>query len=133
MTQRKVNIEWNRIKALYLKGVKPKEIAEKFGITAKQVSEKAKRDDWKRKKDKISNKIEATMEDELKEISELCTKGLKELLKDNLKPSEKIQAIRLGYDITLLNRVKQDKQAENKEDNFIEALQGEVEAIWDED
>lgn len=130
MTKGKANIDWNKIKALYLKGNKPKDIAEQFGIKAKAISDKATSEKWTRKKSQISAKIESTIETDLKEISELCTKELKELLKKDLKPSEKIQAIRLGYDITLLNKNAPEKDDSANDDNFIEALTGQINETW---
>lgn len=69
MAYKKVN--WPAIKKRYLLGEKPKDIGPEFGLTAKQISDKAKRDDWKRKKDEISEKVENSVQNDLKELVDI--------------------------------------------------------------
>lgn len=118
-------VPWNEVKAKYLKGATPKALGIEYGITASQVSDKAKREKWVAKKAIISQNIETKTKTELEDISELCTKKLKELLTKDIKPNELIAAIRLGFDITLLNKNKTD--GENGLDTqqlFINSLRG---------
>jgi len=61
-------VNWAAIKKRYLTGEKPKDIAADFGLTAKQVSDKANHEGWTRKKSEISAKIENDVLDELEEI-----------------------------------------------------------------
>lgn len=67
MSSKRIN--WPAIKKRYLQGDKPKDIAAQFGLTASQVSQKAKRENWKPKKAKIAQKtdqkIEKAIESEL--------------------------------------------------------------------
>lgn len=56
---------WVTIKKRYLQGEKPKDIAVDFGLTSKQISDKATRDQWKRKKTQISVKVEEIVKDEV--------------------------------------------------------------------
>ncbi len=77
-------INWVAIKKRYLKGEKPKDIAADYGLTAKQVSDKSQREGWKRKKEEISEKIQAVVEDDLKELCDLTIQVHKEFMR-NLK------------------------------------------------
>lgn len=61
----KKEINWPAIKKRYLKGEKPKDIAEKYGLTAKQVSNKAQAENWTSKKQQISVKVASIVENEL--------------------------------------------------------------------
>ena len=102
---------WNSIKAEYLKGVTPKELAIKYELTAKQVSDKANKENWTRKKSEISENLEDRVQKELEEITTLGIKRLKQLLNnEEIKPNELISAIRLGFDTTLLNKNKEKKE-----------------------
>jgi len=73
MVQKKP-INWAAIKKRYLQGEKPKDIAEAYGLTAKQVSDKANKESWTRKKAEICEKIEIEVEDDLKA---LCSATIK--------------------------------------------------------
>jgi len=57
-TDKKKKIPWNSIKAEYILGGKPKAIAEKYGITSKQIRDKAAKEKWKTKKTAIDDKID---------------------------------------------------------------------------
>jgi len=56
---------WVTIKKRYLQGEKPKDIAASYGLTARQVSDKATRESWKRKKTEIHVKADKIIEDEV--------------------------------------------------------------------
>ena len=54
--------EWQKIRALYLSGVKPRHIVEKFPdlkLTAKGISNKFSFNSTKEKRDKIKERVEA--------------------------------------------------------------------------
>jgi hypothetical protein len=102
---------WNRIKAEYLDGVTPKELAIKYDITAKSISNKANKEKWTSKKAKINENLGDRVQKELEEITTLGIKRLKELLNSKeIKPNELISAIRLGFETTLLNKNKEKKE-----------------------
>jgi phage terminase small subunit len=61
-------LNWAAIKKRYLQGERPKDIAVDYGMTAKQVSDKANKQKWVRKKSKIIEKVEAKVENELEAL-----------------------------------------------------------------
>lgn len=58
-------IPWNEIKAKYLLGATPKELAEKYGLTSKQIRDKAHREKWKYKKTAINDKVDNIIEESI--------------------------------------------------------------------
>lgn len=73
------SINWAAIKKRYLQGDKPKDIAADFGLTAKQVSNRAVKQNWGSKKEQIGAKIEQKIEEEvIDEISSLRARVLAE-------------------------------------------------------
>lgn len=69
------SINWAAIKKRYLQGDKPKDIAADFGLTAKQVSDRATKQGWRRKKAqigvKVEEKIEKAVEAEIDKLDEV--------------------------------------------------------------
>lgn len=63
-------VNWAAIKKRYLQGEKPKDIAADYGLTAKQVSNKAQAENWTSKKQEILAKVEGSV---LKDLEEICT------------------------------------------------------------
>ena len=78
----KKSVNWTAIKKRYLQGDKPKTIAQGFGVTAKQISEKAARESWRQKKTEINQKIETIVEDELESALTSYTWILNQAAKD---------------------------------------------------
>ena len=85
---RKKPVDWLKIKARYYKGEKPKEIAPDFGVTPKQISDRATREGWTRKRsqmnEKIDEKIQSLVEDDLAELCQITVEVHKEFMR-NLK------------------------------------------------
>lgn len=61
-------LNWAAIKKRYLQGERPKQIAVDYGLTARQISDKASREKWVRKKAEITEKVEAKVENELEAL-----------------------------------------------------------------
>lgn len=103
---------WNKIKTEYLEGATPKELGLKYRIKPKAISDRFSGMGIVEEKRIISKEIKTSVEDELKEISSLCTKWLKDLLRDKkLKPNEKIAAIKVGLELTILNKNKENQDS----------------------
>lgn len=74
---------WNKIKAEYLQGVTPKELAEKYGLTSKQVSNKANSEKWTIESKQIKEKISKNSQDKIQELTDLALDRLEEILTDD--------------------------------------------------
>lgn len=81
MTKKKP-VNWAAIKKRYLTGEKPKDIAEDFGLTAKQVSNKAQAENWTSKKQQIAEKVANVVESELEEIHSIYGGLIKDIGKE---------------------------------------------------
>jgi len=62
-TKTKKVIPWNSVQAEYILGVQPKDLAQKYNLTSKQIRAKASREKWKSKKGTIKGKIEEKISD----------------------------------------------------------------------
>lgn len=100
---------WNKIKAEYLQGATPKELAGKYKLTAQQVSNKVKRDKWRLEKDQISHKTTENVQDRIKDLTHIALDALVEVINaPNCKNSEKIAAAKALLDVSGLKSVKQE-------------------------
>lgn len=102
-------IPWSEIKTMYLLGVKPKEIAEKFELTSKQVRDKANKEKWTRQKSTISDKIEGSVNEKISNLTGSALDVLKVILGDDkAKAADKINAAKAVIDISGLKVQKQE-------------------------
>lgn len=100
---------WNKIKAEYLQGVTPKELAAKHNLTAKQISDKANEEKWVAEKTKISENIRDKVEKLIEKATSLAVNNLIDILiKDEARDSDKINASRAILDVSGLKSIKQD-------------------------
>lgn len=76
---------WAAIKKRYLQGEKPKDIAKDYGLTAKQISNRAHDDGWTSKKQKISEKIELQVESEIEQLKRQVIEEYKRLAFSNMQ------------------------------------------------
>lgn len=100
---------WNKIKAEYLQGITPKELAAKYNLTAKQISDKANEEKWVAEKAKISENIRDKVEKLIENATSLAVNNLIDILiKDEARDSDKINASRAILDVSGLKSIKQD-------------------------
>lgn len=99
---------WIKIKAEYLQGVTPKELSEKYKVTAKQISDKANKDEWVEEKAKISEKVRENTEDKIERITNLALDRLEEILSGSNLRSDFVNAIGKALDISGLKSSKQE-------------------------
>nr|DAH54509.1 MAG TPA: RNA polymerase sigma-E factor [Caudoviricetes sp.] len=100
---------WNKIKAEYLQGVTPKELAAKYNLTAKQISDKANEEKWVAEKAKISENIREKVEKLIENATSLAVNNLIDILiKNKARDSDKINASRAILDVSGLKSIKQD-------------------------
>ena len=108
MTKRKPT-PWLEIKAEYLKGCNPKELAEKYDISAKAITEKASKENWVDEKARISNNLQFCVEDYIKDLSKKALKQLEEVIDDTKADyKDKVSASRAILDVSGLKSSKQE-------------------------
>lgn len=100
---------WTKIKAEYLQEVTPKELALKYGLTAEQISQKAKRDKWKPEKDIIKQKTTEEIQDKIKQYSNRALEVLNEVINTPCAEyKDKVSAARAILDVSGLKRLTQE-------------------------
>lgn len=100
---------WNKIKADYLNGVTPKELAEKYKITAKQIHDKAFRDSWVAEKTSISEKTRESVQNRIKELTDLALETLCNVINDPESDNkDKVSASKAILDVSGLKSLKQE-------------------------
>ena len=100
---------WNKIKADYLNGVTPKELASKYKITAKQIHEKASKEHWVDEKASICKNLQEDVQERIKELTNLALETLCEVIKaGDSKYQDKVSASKAILDVSGLKSLKQE-------------------------
>lgn len=106
---------WTKIKAEYLQGATPKELAKKYSLTSQQISNKVKRDKWKIEKDLISHKTTKNVQDKIQALSNNALEVLSEVMNNpETENKDKVSAARAILDVSGLKSVKQEITADVK-------------------
>lgn len=102
-------IPWNEVKADYLAGITPRELAKKYKIKAKTISDKANEEFWVGEKSKISEKIRKKTALKILKLTDSALLNLEKILNDDFaKYSDKIQAAKAVLDVSGLKTQKQE-------------------------
>lgn len=88
MAKSKRTTPWNKIKAEYLTGVKPADLARKYKIPAKSISNKAVANKWASKKQQIAAK---TVENIEAEIQAAIAKSVKDIVENQKLETEELK------------------------------------------
>ena len=100
---------WNKIKAEYLQGVTPKELAQKYHLKAKQISDKANEEKWVAEKAKISENLRIDVQERIKDLTNQALEALCDVINDpECKNTDKVSAARAILDVSGLKSLKQD-------------------------
>lgn len=100
---------WNKIKAEYLQGVTPKELAQKYHLKAKQISDKANEEKWVAEKAKISENLRIDVQERIKDLTNQALEALCNVINDpECKNADKVSAARAILDVSGLKSLKQD-------------------------
>ena len=115
---------WNKIKAEYLQGVTPKELAEKYNLRAKAIHEKASKESWVDEKEDLKESIFKNVQEITQERIKACTNLAIDTLCNVINDKEtekntKVQAAKALLDISGLKNSKQ----------VIEGIEGGVNVI----
>lgn len=99
---------WLKIKAEYLQGVTPKELAKKYNLTAKRISDKATKEKWVAEKTEICVKVREKTQDKIERITDLALDRLEEILSGSILRQDFVSAIGKAIDISGLKNSKQE-------------------------
>ena len=98
---------WNKIKKEYLDGVPVKELAIKYKIKARSISDKAYEEDWKEEKTRIAENIRDDVQEKIKELTNLALDTLKNVINDpEAKHTDKVSASKALLDVSGLKAQK---------------------------
>lgn len=99
--------DWTAIQIKYEQGVKPKELAKEYDMTAKQISDKATKSKWQRPRVLQSQKVAKSRKNYEAIIDRITKKALnvvEEVLEDEeAKKSDKLKAADLAFKVGGLN------------------------------
>lgn len=99
---------WNKIKAEYLQGVTPKQLAEKYKVKAQAIYDKANRDNWIEEKSRIAEKTLEITQERIAGLTNLALDTLCEVINDSeCRTDTKVQAAKALLDISGLKNSKQ--------------------------
>lgn len=102
-------IPWAKVKKDYLEGVTPKEIALKYGTTAKTVTDKASKEKWTAEKSIIYENVLQNVQDRIQNITNKALTTLEEIIEnDTAKDADRVAASRAVLDISGLKTQKQE-------------------------
>lgn len=111
---------WNEIKAEYLQGVTPKELAAKYDIKAKTIHEKASKESWVDEKESICKNVQEVTQEKIQSLTNLALDTLCNVINDSsTEKNTKVQAAKAILDISGLKNSKQ----------VIEGIEGGVSVI----
>lgn len=102
-------IPWNKIKADYLNGVTPKELAEKHKVEIEKLYKKIENDKWAVELREIKGKIGNDVQERIKELTNLALETLCEVIKaGDSKYQDKVSASKAILDVSGLKSLKQE-------------------------
>lgn len=100
---------WTKIKTEYLQGVTPKELSQKYDISARTITNKASREKWTIEKSTICDNLRQNAQDRIKDLTNIALDALVDVINSpDCKNAEKIAAARAILDVSGLKSVKQD-------------------------
>ena len=110
--------DWTKIQIEYEQGVKPKELAEKYGLTSKQIRDKASRNNWKQTKEEIEKtklvNSRQKYDKEINELTGLALNVLREIANNpEAKDTDRINAAKGILDVSGLKKESHDINLDN--------------------
>ena len=111
-------IPWAKIKTEYLQGATPKDLAKKYKLTARQISNKVYAENWGAENKKIQENIRQTVADKIKNLSNNALEVLNEVMNDpKAKDADKVSAAKAILDVSGLKTQKQEITGDIKTTN----------------
>ena len=98
---------WNKIKAEYLQGVPPRELADKYKISANTIHNKFSLDGTTKKAREIQSNLQEEIKDKIEHAASLAIKRLTEMLESaETKDADLVAATRAILDVSGLKSQK---------------------------
>ena len=109
---------WNKIKAEYLKGSSPKELAEKYSLKPKAISNKATIEKWAGQRKQIKANISKNIEEEINDGAKEAINFLRQVINSlDEETKDRISAAKGLLDVSGLKTQKHE--VENKGINIV--------------
>lgn len=100
---------WNKIKKEYLEGAKPRDLALKYKVKAKTISNTANKEKWTIEKGKISENLSKKIEDRIEGLTNKAFNALEQVLDDkNAEYKDKVSAAKAIIDVSGLKKDKKE-------------------------
>lgn len=100
---------WTKIKAEYLQGCTPKELALKYKIKAKSISDKATKEKWTLEKSQICVNLLQNTEDRIKDLAQKALNTLEDvILNPDATDKDKVSAAKAILDVSGLKKDKHE-------------------------
>lgn len=100
---------WHKIKADYLNGVTPKELAEKYKLPVEKIYYKIDNDSWAKEKTKINENVRSDVQNRIKELTDLALETLCNVINDPESDNkDKVSASKAILDVSGLKSLKQE-------------------------
>lgn len=104
---------WNKIKAEYLQGVTPKELAVKYNLTAKSITNKASADKWVNDKKIISENLRQNTQDKIQKYTdEIIDNFFMIAMNNDEKTCDRINAGKVILELSGLKNIKPEEKSE---------------------
>ena len=100
---------WAKIKADYLNGGTPKELAEKYKISIEKLYNKIDNDSWAKEKTEINGNIRNDVQERIKRLTNKALDALESVINDpECKHADKVSASRALLDVSGLKTQKHE-------------------------
>lgn len=121
---------WTKIKAEYLQGATPKELALKYKLTAKQVSNRATREKWTNENEQIRANVSKNIQSKIQELSNNALEVLSGVMNNpSAEDKDKVSAARAILDVSGLKSIKQEIKADVESVVKYEASPKDIEQV----
>lgn len=102
-------IAWNKIKAEYLQGVAPKELAEKYKLNIDKLYDRINKSGWAKEKAEMFGNVRNNVQDRIEGLTNLALDTLVEVINNpETESNVKVQASKALLDISGLKSLKQE-------------------------
>lgn len=101
--------QWNKIKAEYLQGVAPKDLAKKYKVAAKTIHEKASKENWVDEKASICKNLQEKLKGRIEGLTNLALEALEAVITNpEAENKDKVAASKAILDISGLKASKKE-------------------------